>query len=249
MANGYAFPAECRTGVYEAILKRRDTRVFLPDPVPEEVLARLLHAAHHGPSVGYMQPWNFIVIRDVEVKRRVKKLFGRAREIEATEFSGERQDLYRSLRLEGIEEAPVNLCVTCDPSRSGPAILGRRFAPDTPFYSTCCAIQNLWLAARVEGLGVGWVSILEGEGLRQILQIPPSIVPVAYLCVGYASAFAQGPYLEEVGWAARIPLTTLIYEERWKGRPQEKLWRAVLQELHGCQCQHWREDDATGQKS
>lgn len=249
MCSSYALSTEHRAGVYTAILKRRDTRTFLPDPIPEEVLSRLLHAAHHGPSVGYMQPWNFIVIRSAQVKAQVKALFLRAREVEAKDFIGERQDLYLSLKLEGIEEAPINFCVTCDPTRFGPAVLGRHFAPEAPFYSTCCAVQNLWLAARAEGVGVGWVSILEIEGLRRILQIPPPIVPVAYLCLGYVPEFVQRPLLEEVGWASRLPLSSLVYEERWGRRQRGKLWHALQGESSGCGCQERREKNAAGQKS
>lgn len=249
MFGGSAFSPEQRAGVYEAIRERRDARVFLPDPVPEEVLARLLHAAHHGPSVGYMQPWNFIVIRGAEIKTQIKALFLRAREIEAADFTGERQRLYTSLKLEGIVEAPVNLCVTCDPTRFGSAGLGRHFAPEAPFYSTCCAVQNLWLAARAEGIGVGWVSILEVEGLRKVLQLPPPIIPVAYLCLGYVPEFAQRPVLEEVGWAPRLPLAALVYEERWEGEQTEALRHALQHEVQTCGCQERREDNAAGQKS
>lgn len=239
------FSAEQRTGIYATILKRRDTRVFLPDPLSEEVLARLLHAAHHGPSVGYMQPWNFIVIRSAEVKAQIKTLFLRARTVEAEDFTGERQPLYMSLKLEGIEEAPINLCVTCDPSRFGPVGLGRHFAPEAPFYSTCCAVQNLWLAARAEGIGVGWVSILEREALQRILQLPSFITPVAYLCLGYVPEFAQRPVLEEVGWAPRLPLAALVHEEQWEGRPTEALQRTLRQVEQTCGCQKGRTNDAT----
>ncbi len=249
MFGGSAFSPEQRAGVYEAIRERRDARVFLPDPVPEEVLARLLHAAHHGPSVGYMQPWNFIAIRSAEVKTQIKALFLRARQVEAGDFTGERQNLYASLKLEGIVEAPINLCVTCDPARFGPAGLGRHFAPEAPFYSTCCAVQNLWLAARAEGIGVGWVSILELEGLRKVLQLPPPIIPVAYLCLGYVPEFARRPLLEEVSWAPRLPLAALVYEERWEGEQTEALRHALQHEVQTCGCQKGRANDATREKS
>jgi 5,6-dimethylbenzimidazole synthase len=207
-------PAE-REAFYRVIESRRDVRAFRSDPVPDEVLHRILAAAHHAPSVGLMQPWNFIVVQDPATKSRVKQAFGRENARAAERFTGERGDLYRSLKLEGIEEAPVNLCVTCDRTRSGPHVLGRNTIIDTDLYSTCCAIQNLWLAARVEGVGVGWVSILRNEDLHAILGIPEHVVPVAYLCVGYPREFLDEPELQRRGWASRLPLDRLVHRERW----------------------------------
>lgn len=207
-----------REAVYKAIFARRDVRRFLPSPLPSEVVKRILLAAHHAPSVGFMQPWNFIVIRDPSTKSLVKEAFLEARRKEAEQFSGERKELYLSLKLEGIEEAPVNLCVTCDPTRHGPAVLGRTLIPETDIYSTCCAIQNLWLAARVEGVGVGWVSILLRDRLKEILGIPSHVIPLAYLCMGYPEQFETQPELEKVGWLKRLPLNELISDERWHER-------------------------------
>jgi 5,6-dimethylbenzimidazole synthase len=210
-----------RKGVYKAIFNRRDVRAdFKPDPIPDEVLARLLSAAHHSASVGFMQPWNFVVIRDIETKHRVKALFQRENEMASGNYEGERRDLYLSLKLEGILEAPVNLCVTCDRDRGGPHVLGRNTMRDTDLFSTCCAIQNLWLAARSEGIGVGWVSILDPDELKKVLQIPESISLVAYLCVGYVRKFAERPLLEEAGWRGRLNLADLVFFERWGERKQ-----------------------------
>src|SRR3990172_7672082 len=147
--------------LYEAIEGRRDIRHFRPDPIGPEVLARILLAAHHAGSVGFMQPWNFIVIDDIEMRREIRRHVESERVRAAEAFEGPRREKYLSFKLEGILDAPINLCVTCDRSRSGPAVLGRYTIPETDIYSTCCAIQNLWLAARSEGVGVGWVSILE----------------------------------------------------------------------------------------
>lgn len=208
-------PAERET-LYQVIFARRDIRRFLPKPIPSEVLERILLAAHHAPSVGFMQPWSFILIRDPRIKGFVKEAFLRARSQEAEQFSGERRKLYLSLKLEGIEEAPVNICVTCDSTRHGPAVLGRTLIPETDIYSTCCAIQNLWLAARVEGLGVGWVSILSRDRLKEILKIPPHVTPVAYLCIGYAERFESRPELEKIGWLKRLPLEKVISYEKWE---------------------------------
>ncbi len=207
-----------RAALYRVIESRRDVRAFRPDPVPEEALRRILGAAHHAPSVGLMQPWNFVVIRSAATKAEVKTLFLRENARAAANYAGPRAALYRSLKLEGIEEAPLNLCVTCDRTRAGPHVLGRNTILDTDLYSTCCAIQNLWLAARAEGIGVGWVSILDSDDLRRILAIPTHIVPVAYLCLGYAREFFDDPELERRGWASRLPLDSLVYGERW-GQP------------------------------
>ena len=188
LSEAFFTPLERET-VYKTIFARRDVRRFLSSPVPSEVIERILLAAHHAPSVGFMQPWNFILIRDPRKKNQIKEAFRLARGQEAEQFLGERKNLYLSLKLEGIEEAPVNICVTCDSTRHGPAVLGRSLIPQTDIYSTCCAIQNLWLAARAEGLGVGWVSILSEEQLREILGIPSHVTPVGYLCLGYPGAF------------------------------------------------------------
>jgi 5,6-dimethylbenzimidazole synthase len=215
-------PAE-RAGLYRVIESRRDVRAFRTDPIATETLARILGAAHHAPSVGLMQPWNFIVIRDAATKARVKALFEVQNELAVANYAGARADLYRSLKLEGIEEAPINLCVTCDRTRSSPHVLGRNTVTDTDVYSTCCAIQNLWLAARVEGVGVGWVSILDYDDLRPIFGIPETVLPVAYLCVGYPRAFLGEPELQRRGWATQLPMNQIIFEERWGNPPSETM--------------------------
>lgn len=209
-------PSE-REAVYKAIFARRDVRRFVSAPVPTEAVERVLLAAHHAPSVGFMQPWNFIVIRDPHTKKSIKQAFLPARAQEAERFSDDRKKLYLSLKLEGIEEAPLNICVTCDSTRHGPAVLGRSLTPQTDIYSTCCAIQNLWLAARAEGLGVGWVSILSEKRLKEILLIPDHIAVVGYLCVGYPQRFEAKPELEIVGWLDRLPLRDVIFAEVWNG--------------------------------
>jgi 5,6-dimethylbenzimidazole synthase len=202
--------------VYRAILTRRDVRgQFRPDPVPDAVLSRVLIAAHHAPSVGFMQPWSFLVLRDVAVRRRVHDLFVKANAEAVAMFPAEKQDLYRSLKLEGIMEAPINLCVTCDPDRAGPVVIGRTHIKVMDTYSAVCAVQNLWLAARAEGLGVGWVSILDQEMLRQTLGIPERIVPVAYLCVGWVEGYHRQPELELAGWRRRLPVEEVLYVDRW----------------------------------
>lgn len=205
-----------RAAVYQTLFTRRDVRgPFAPDPIPDAVLARLLAAAHFAPSVGFMQPWNFLLVRDPALKGQVHAAFLRANAEAAQRFDGERRDLYQRLKLEGIREAPLNLCVTCDRDRAGPVVLGRTHDPAMDVYSTACAVQNLWLAARAEGIGVGWVSILHPTALRDLLGLPDRIVPVAYLCLGYVGQFRDRPDLEAAGWRERLPLDTLIFLERW----------------------------------
>ena len=201
--------------IYDAIYKRRDIRQFRPDPVPEEVLRKILKAAHHAGSVGFMQPWNFILVRDLGLRTKIKDIFQNQNQNAAENYEGERKNLYQSMKLEGIMESPLNLCVTCDRTRKGPHVLGRNSVIDTDIYSTCCAIQNLWLAARAEGVGVGWVSIMDQSALRLILEIPEHVLPVAYLCVGYPVEFKDKPMLEEVGWENRMNLGDLVYSDRW----------------------------------
>jgi 5,6-dimethylbenzimidazole synthase len=190
--------------------------------VPPPVLGRLLDAAHHGPSVGFMQPWDFIVIRDEALRRSIRECFLEANRAAAARYEGDRRALYDGLKLEGILEAPVNLCVTCDRERPKGAALGRQTDPSTDLYSTVCAVQNLWLAARAESLGVGWVSILDFARLRGLLGIPPQIMPVAYLCIGYVSEFPASPTLETAGWETRESLARLIHFDRWEERDERR---------------------------
>lgn len=218
IAAGAFRPAE-RDAVYRAIHSRRDVRnEFLADPVPEEVLERILDAAHHAPSVGFMQPWNFVLIRDAAQRQEIRQAFARANDEAAEMFKGERQALYRSLKLEGIAKAPLNICVTCDRTRGGRVVLGRTHNRDTDLYSTVCAVQNLWLAARAEGVGVGWVSIFHEHELKRLLGIPKHVSVVAYLCVGYVDQLYTRPELEAKGWRKRLPLDELVFEERWAER-------------------------------
>ena len=207
-----------RRGLYRVLLSRRDVRgQFLPDPVPDDVLARILTAAHFAPSVGFMQPWSFILVRSPEVRGRVKAAFAKANDEAAALFDGDRQTTYRSLKLEGILEAPVNICVTCDRDRVGPVVLGRTHIPTMDLYSTVCAVENLWLAARAEGLGLGWVSIISEPALKDILGLPERVVPVAYLCIGKVSHFFAQPELETRGWRKRLNLADLVSLDRWEG--------------------------------
>jgi 5,6-dimethylbenzimidazole synthase len=225
------FSEQEKRGVYRAIHERRDVRgQFLPDPIPSNVLGRILNAAHHAPSVGFMQPWDFIVIQDPQVRRAVYENFERANQCAGTKYQGEQADLYRRMKLAGILDSPVNLCITCDRERSLGRGLGRQTDAATDLYSTVCAVQNLWLAARAEGLGVGWVSILDFADLKVLLHIPQALTPVAYLCVGYVSEFRARPDLEENGWEHRQNLGALLHFDGWENRDDKR--SAAL--LEGC---------------
>jgi 5,6-dimethylbenzimidazole synthase len=213
------FSDEERRGVYRAIYERRDVRShFLPDPVPDEVLGRILDAAHHAPSVGFMQPWDFLVIRDAAIRQAVYRNFETASRRAAEAYKDEKRKLYDSLKLAGIVEAPVNVCVTCDHARAKGSGLGRQTDPAVDLYSAVCAVQNLWLAARAESLGVGWVSILDLEQLKSTLGIPQELTLVAYLCMGYVSEFRPQPDLEEKGWETRSTLASVTHFDRWGDR-------------------------------
>jgi 5,6-dimethylbenzimidazole synthase len=218
MSNPHAFSEPERAAVYRAIAERRDVRRFRPEPVPDEVLQRLLRAAAHAPSVGYSQPWNFLLICDRHVRQAVHQAFLRANAEAREMFPPERRDFYSALKLEGILESALNICVTCDRGRFGPVVLGRTCQPDMDLFSTVCAVQNLWLAARAEGVGVGWVSILKPDDLRDLLGLPEGVVPVAYLCVGYTDGFAAEPELKTRGWLPEVPLAELLYYDHWGRR-------------------------------
>ena len=216
------FSDQEREAVYRAITTRRDVRRgFLARPMPDALLQKLLAAAHSAPSVGLMQPSRFIVVRDLKVRRAVHDIFERANAQAIASYNGDQRDQYMALKLEGILEAPQNLCILCDSNSSRGHKLGRHTMPETALYSTICAIQNLWLAARAEGIGVGWVSILDPDRLRDALNIPSHIVPVAYLCIGYVDQFAKEPDLERYGWEKRVPLETLISYDRYPAEGKE----------------------------
>lgn len=208
--------------LYKVIYSRRDVRAeFKNDPIDDSILLKILDAAHHAPSVGFSQPWDFIIIKDISIRKKIKESFEKERTKAASLISGERREKYLSFKLEGILEAPVNICVTYDESRFGPFIIGKQSMPFTGEYSVCLAIENLWLAARVEGLGVGWVSILDVEELKRILNIPAHIKPIAYLCIGYVTHFNTKPDLERFGWLPRLRLEDVIHLDRYGQRYNE----------------------------
>ncbi|MBZ4690440.1 MAG: cob(II)yrinic acid a,c-diamide reductase [Cereibacter sp.] len=211
------FSAEERQALYDIIAERRDVRdEFLPDPIDPAMLNRVLQAAHLAPSVGFMQPWNFILIRDPARRAEVHAAFQRANDEAATLFPDEKQATYRALKLQGILKSPLNICITCDRDRCGPVVLGRTHNPEMDLYSSVCAVQNLWLAARAEGLGVGWVSIYHEADLRALLGLPERVKIVAYLCIGHVDRFYAAPELALKGWRQRLKLEDLVMEDGWQ---------------------------------
>lgn len=214
-----SFSSNEKEVLYKAIFSRRDVRShFISGRViPNDVLLRILNAAHHAPSVGFSQPWNFILIKDKSIRAQVKESFLREhkKSISMLDDDTQRQEKYTSLKLEGIMESSLNICVTYDPTRFGPFVIGRTSIAETGVYSVCCAIQNLWLAARAEGIGVGWVSILANEDLQKILLIPKHVKPIAYLCLGFVKEFAEKPDLEKIGWLSRMELGNVICYDQW----------------------------------
>lgn len=200
-------------GVYRAIAERRDMRHFRPDPVDPALLKRLLWAAHHAPSVGYMQPWRFIRITDRALRERMHELVEVERRATAQAL-GEREDDFMRLKVEGLLEAGEVIVVALADGREK-HVFGRRTLPEMDLASVACAIQNMWLAARAEGIGLGWVSIFDPVELAALLGMPEGARPVAILCIGHVEQFYPRPMLEIEHWAERMPIETVLAENVW----------------------------------
>jgi len=210
------FSEQERESFYKAIYSRRDVRSnFTSEPIDTQVLMRILEAAHHAPSVGFSQPWNFILVRNVETRKKIKESFEKEKARSSNLIEEPRRSKYLSYKLEGILDSSINVCVTYDPTKSGSFVIGRTSIPETGMFSVCCAVQNMWLAARTEGIGMGWVSILSNQTLRNALNIPDHVLPVAYLCMGHVSKFEPKPDLETKDWLPRLKLDDVIYHEKW----------------------------------
>ncbi|MDQ3556538.1 MAG: 5,6-dimethylbenzimidazole synthase, partial [Gemmatimonadota bacterium] len=222
------FGDAARRAVYDVIARRRDIRNFRPDPLPDATLLRILDAAHRAGSVGLMQPWDFVLVRSPALRERVYELFRRADERAAERFRDDRRATYGALKLQGILDAPLSVCVTCDTRRGGPHVLGRDTIPETDVYSTCLAVQNFWLAARAEGVGVGWVSIVDPAELAAALGLPDGVIPVAFLCVGFPVEWARTPMLEATGWRTRAPLAERVHFDGWGETGAEAPLRRLL---------------------
>ena len=215
----HALPPADVDALYRVVAQRRDVRTgFRPGPVDDEVLTRVLSAAHQGPSVGLSQPWDFILLRDREVRRRVQRLAQAQQEVFAAGLPGPRARAFRALKVEAILDTPVNIVVTCDPTRGGRHVLGRHAQPQVAAYSAACAVQNLWLAARAEGLGVGWVSFFDERELAGTLGLPAHLDVIAYLCLGHVEEFPPAPELVLSGWARRRPLAWAVHDGQWGRR-------------------------------
>jgi nicotinate-nucleotide--dimethylbenzimidazole phosphoribosyltransferase len=206
-------------GFYQVAGARRDIRNgFLPDPVGDDALTRVLAAAHQAPSVGLSQPWDFLVLRDPGVRATVQRLAQEQRDAFAATLPRARAVAFQPLKVEAILESPVNVVVTCDPTRGGRHVLGRHAQPEVAEYSAVCAVQNLWLAARAEDLGVGWVSFFDERALAAALGLPAHVKVVAYLCVGHVAGFPPAPELAMSGWARRRPLAWAVHQGTWGRR-------------------------------
>lgn len=199
--------------LYRVMAARRDMRHFRPDPLDEALLERLLGAAHLAPSVGLMQPWRFVRVRDSTLRTSIHALV-EAERVETARALGEREQEFMRLKVEGILECGELLVAALMAGREA-HVFGRRTLPQMDLASVACAIQNLWLAARAEGVGMGWVSMFEPEALRQLLRMPPGSQPVAVLCLGYVPAFYSRPMLEEQNWAQRFDLTSMVMTDYW----------------------------------
>jgi 5,6-dimethylbenzimidazole synthase len=199
--------------IYRVVALRRDMRHFLPDPLDDALMERLLRAAHFAPSVGFMQPWRFIRVRDRELRSQIHTLVEAERKATARAL-GEREDEFMRLKVEGIRECGELLVVALTHEREN-HIFGRRTLPEMDLASVACAIQNLWLVARAENVGMGWVSLFEPDSLRQLLRMPEGSRPVAVLCLGYVPEFYRAPMLEESGWAQRADLQELVKIDYW----------------------------------
>jgi 5,6-dimethylbenzimidazole synthase len=209
------FTKEEKDAIYKVIYNRRDIRSFLPNVIPQDTVNNILEAAHHAPSVGFMQPWNFILISSHEIKERLAWAADKERRALAIHYEGKQETKFLSLKVEGLKEAPLTICVTCDPTRGGSHVLGRNSIPETDILSTACAIQNMWLATCSEGLAMGWVSFYKKNDIRDILEIPPHIDPVALISIGYTEKYPEKPILETSNWEKRRSLEHLIFEDKW----------------------------------
>lgn len=205
--------------LYDAINRRRDTRAeFTGAPIEDEVLTRLLSAAHAAPSVGMTQPWDYVIVRSPETRSAFYDHVASERDVYAATLEGERAETFSRIKIEGIRESTLGIVVGYDPTRGGSNPLGRHAIADAGLYSAVCSIQNLWLAATNEGIGVGWVSFYREEFLRDLVGMPPHVRPIAWLCVGPVAELPDVPDLERFGWRHRSPLETVLHQERYQPR-------------------------------
>jgi 5,6-dimethylbenzimidazole synthase len=215
-------------GFYDVIHRRRDVRAeFSGEAVNEEVLVRVLDAAHSAPSVGLSQPWDFILVSDETVRRAFWTHVQEERREFAASLEGERAEQFAGIKIDGILEASLSVVVTYDPTRGGPGVLGRHAIADAGLYSVCLAIENMWLACTAEGWGMGWVSFYRESFLRELLGIPAGIRPVAWLCLGPVGMMQDTPDLERAGWRTRLPLADALHLDNWDRRDPDVISAAA----------------------
>lgn len=213
------YPSGERDVVHRVLAERRDIRRgFVDMPIADDVLTRVLASAHRAPSVGLSQPWDFLLIKDVSTRRKIYDLAMAQRDAFAASLPEDRRSAFDGLKIEAILDTPLNIAVTCDPGRGGRHVLGRHADPRTTWFSAAIAVQNLWLAARAEGLGVGWVSFFEPGEVSAVLDLPGHVELVGYLCVGHVTSFPETPELVQSGWASRRPLSWSVHHDTWGQR-------------------------------
>jgi nicotinate-nucleotide--dimethylbenzimidazole phosphoribosyltransferase len=219
-------PQDTRAALADVIAARRDIRRFRADDVEDDLLRRVLEAGHAAPSVGHSQPWRFIVVRDPATRTAAAAMADRARLAQAAQLDPTSASHLRSLQLEGLREAPVGIVVCCDRRVQPAGVLGRATYADTDLWSCACAIENIWLTARAEGLGIGWVTLFEPDELSALLAIPDGVVTLGWLCLGWPDERPPEPGLERHGWSQRLPLDTVVVNERWTepeaGQPADR---------------------------
>lgn len=216
-----AFPEAERQALYDIVGARRDVRRFRPDPIAPDLLNRVLGAAHSAPSVGHSQPWRFVVVRQPRTREQASVMADRQRLRQAAQMAAEAGRRLLDLQLEGIREAPLGVVVCCDRRAAPQGVLGRATFVDTDVWSCACAIENLWLAARAEGLGVGWVTLFDPAELAELLGLPDGVVTLGWLCLGWPDERPPEPGLQRAGWSRRLPLAQVVVEERWPSASAE----------------------------
>ena len=232
---GWAFPADQREAFYGVLGARRDIRRYRPDEVPDDVLTRVLTAGHQAPSVGHSQPWRFVVVRDPAQREKAAWMADQQRLAQAAQLEPEAARQLLDLQLEGIREAPLGVVVCCDRRTPAAGVLGRATFPDADLWSCACAIQNLWLSARAEGLGMGWVTLFEPDQLAGLLGLPDGVVTLGWLCLGWPDERPPAPGLERAGWSRRQPLSDVVLTDRWSetASPVSHLRAPVQHEVVG----------------
>ena len=217
--DAWAFPPDQRQAMYDVVGARRDVRRYRPDPVPEDVLTRVLTAGHSAPSVGHSQPWRFLLVRDPATRERAAWMADQERLAQAAQLEPEAARGLLDLQLEGLREAPLGVVVCCDRRTPAAGVLGRATFPDADLWSCACAIQNLWLAARAEGLGMGWVTLFDPQELGRLLALPEGVVTLGWLCLGWPDERPSAPGLERAGWSRRQPLADVVLTDHWSETP------------------------------